>query len=277
LAGFCTTFPFKWNPVPQHGFLGLKFKIGSDTHYGWAEITVLNDFNITLHGFGYESVHDVRIEIPNTTTLVELTSFTANEEKNSVKIEWSTGAEVENAGFNLWRAEGSSGGFEKINGALIPAQGSTTAGASYVFSDTGVAEGKAYRYKLEDIEINGKSTFHAPVSVIMGTGIIEEAPSSGTICQAGHPLEFSWKSQGIKQSWIEFSGRSDFGGSRLLFPTHTRGTEAPSVLTCTPSAQQWQKAIRRMERAGKRGYWRVVGKGYDGLTYVSEAGRLSVQ
>ena len=57
---------------------------------------------------------------------------------------------------------------------LIPAQGSSTQGASYEFVDDGVQNRKTYYYKLEDIDLNGKSTMHGPVSatprLIYGVG-----------------------------------------------------------------------------------------------------------
>ncbi|MFL6514254.1 MAG: VPDSG-CTERM sorting domain-containing protein [Chthoniobacterales bacterium] len=43
------------------GFLGLKFEIGSDIHYGWANITVGSDAaypNVTLNALGYETNAD---------------------------------------------------------------------------------------------------------------------------------------------------------------------------------------------------------------------------
>ena len=48
--------------------------------------------------------------------------------------------------------------------SLIPAQGSSTQGASYEFVDTDVKNRKTYYYKLEDIDLNGTSTMHGPVS-----------------------------------------------------------------------------------------------------------------
>jgi hypothetical protein len=48
-------------PVEIHGFLGLRFKLGTDTHYGWAEVTRAPgdvQYNITLHAFGYNNTPD---------------------------------------------------------------------------------------------------------------------------------------------------------------------------------------------------------------------------
>jgi hypothetical protein len=53
------------------GYLGLKFEIGSDIHYGWANITVGADAdypNITLNALGYETNPDTpaHTEAPST-------------------------------------------------------------------------------------------------------------------------------------------------------------------------------------------------------------------
>ena len=49
---------------------------------------------------------------------------------------------------------------------LIPAQGSSTQGAGYEFIDKNVQNRKTYYYKLEDINLNGVSTFHGPESAM---------------------------------------------------------------------------------------------------------------
>jgi hypothetical protein len=97
-------------------------------------------------------------------TLIELASFTATPKSNEVILEWSTESETDNAGFNIYRSESENGQYTKINDTLIPAQGSSTQGASYEFTDKDVQNRKTYYYKLEDIDLNGTSTMHGPVS-----------------------------------------------------------------------------------------------------------------
>ena len=108
--------------------------------------------------------------LPTTTTtvqptLIQLSSFTATRGLGKVILEWTTESELDNAGFNLYRAESEEGEYLKINAALIPAKGSLTQGAIYEFVDRDVRAGKSYWYKLEDIDLNGKSTMHGPVKV----------------------------------------------------------------------------------------------------------------
>ena len=99
-------------------------------------------------------------------TFIELASFTATPFDRLVVLEWVTASEIDNAGFNLYRAEGESGEYVKLNAALIPADGSPTEGAVYQFMDEDVQNRVTYYYKLEDIDIYGKSTLHGPVSAM---------------------------------------------------------------------------------------------------------------
>lgn len=81
-------------------------------------------------------------------------------------VQWITESEIDNAGFNIYRAESADGEYEQINGALIPAEGSATERATYNFVDDDVKNGKTYYYKLEDIDLSGISTFHGPVKAV---------------------------------------------------------------------------------------------------------------
>jgi hypothetical protein len=98
------------------------------------------------------------------TTDINLSSFTALPRAGKVILQWNTEAEIDNAGFNLYRSESDNGEYIKINTLLISAQGSTTQGASYEFVDNNVQNRKTYYYKLEDIDLSGKNTIHGPVS-----------------------------------------------------------------------------------------------------------------
>ena len=49
---------------------------------------------------------------------------------------------------------------------MITAEGSPIMGADYDFFDKWVMNGKLYYYLIEDIDNNGKSTFHGPVKAV---------------------------------------------------------------------------------------------------------------
>ncbi len=96
---------------------------------------------------------------------ISLVSFTAEAgDDSNVTLRWETATEVDNAGFNLYRAETKDGAYKKINDILIPAQGNATSGAGYSFVDTPPAKG-TYYYKLEDVDYKGVSAMHGPEKV----------------------------------------------------------------------------------------------------------------
>ena len=115
---------------------------------------------------GYDHDYDdlVALVIEVQPTLINLSSFTVKANNGRIKLEWITESEIDNVGFNLYRAESESGEFLKINAVLIPANGSSTQGAAYEFTDTNVQNRKTYYYKMEDMDLNGNASIHGPVS-----------------------------------------------------------------------------------------------------------------
>jgi hypothetical protein len=97
-------------------------------------------------------------------TAVTIASFAVQPKNGIIIIRWSTSSEIDNASFNIYRAESEDGNYLKINDSLIPAKGSPIKGAFYEFADSDVHNRITYYYKLEDIDIYGKSTMHGPVS-----------------------------------------------------------------------------------------------------------------
>ena len=97
-------------------------------------------------------------------TNIELQSFYAEVSNDGVIIRWSTASEPENAGFNLYRSINENANYEKINPTIIPAKGTATSGAEYSFSDNPPQRG-TYYYKLQDIDLQGRSNYHGPISI----------------------------------------------------------------------------------------------------------------
>jgi hypothetical protein len=98
-------------------------------------------------------------------TAISLASFSATAESSAVVLRWETTSEVDNLGFNLYRAGTAGGPRALINDGLILAQapGSPT-GASYTFQDAMVLAGRTYYYWLEDLDLAGTATLHGPVT-----------------------------------------------------------------------------------------------------------------
>ncbi|MBN2392269.1 MAG: alpha amylase N-terminal ig-like domain-containing protein [Anaerolineae bacterium] len=101
-------------------------------------------------------------------TAVTLASFTAIPQDNAILITWETASEMANVGFNLYRSEAAAGPFTRLNDALIPPQfPGQVIGGIYEWLDTDVLPGVAYYYQLEDLDAEGVSTFHGPISVAL--------------------------------------------------------------------------------------------------------------
>jgi hypothetical protein len=96
---------------------------------------------------------------------VTLSSFTATPAGSSILIQWDSTTEIDNLGFNLYRANSEDGPREQLNENLIPSQApGSSVGATYSFLDESVAPGTTTYYWLEDVDTRGISTVHGPVS-----------------------------------------------------------------------------------------------------------------
>ncbi|MEM7128629.1 MAG: lamin tail domain-containing protein [Chloroflexota bacterium] len=94
-------------------------------------------------------------------TSVELASFQASDQPDGrTLIEWTTAAEIDNAGFHLYGSHSLDGPWTQINSTLIPAQGSPYEETSYSYVDDASPTDTIYYVYLEDIDMGGKSTLH---------------------------------------------------------------------------------------------------------------------
>jgi len=105
-------------------------------------------------------------EISNEPVIIELASFTATAGSEKVTLTWVTESEINNAGFNIYRSETKKGKYEKMTAKMIPAKGSASKGSEYEFIDDDVRNRQTYWYKLEDVDLNGVTTMHDPVSAM---------------------------------------------------------------------------------------------------------------
>jgi len=102
-------------------------------------------------------------------TAVDLASFGAQAGHGQVTLQWRTGSEVNNAGFNLYRATSASGQRVKVNDGLIAAKGNEASGSSYSTQDVPGYGG--FYYWLEDVDYTGLSTLHGPVQVAVRASV----------------------------------------------------------------------------------------------------------
>ena len=110
--------------------------------------------------------NDVRTDAP---LPVELTSFTAVVNKNSVELKWHTATEVNNYGFEVERIRNYELGirnWEKIG--FVNGNGNSNSSKDYSFVDKTNSKGK-YAYRLKQIDNDGKYKYSKEVEVDLGT------------------------------------------------------------------------------------------------------------
>ena len=102
-------------------------------------------------------------------TSIALVSFDALASGNAVDLRWVTGSEVNTLGFHLYRSTTPNRNeATRVTTSLIPSHGAT--GGSYRVTDTHATGPLGQRsYWLEEVELNGQTTWYGPVSVRMQT------------------------------------------------------------------------------------------------------------
>ncbi|MCS6938969.1 MAG: SpaA isopeptide-forming pilin-related protein, partial [Roseiflexus sp.] len=108
---------------------------------------------------------------PISPTAIQLTRFSAERGANGVVIRWETAAEYGTRGFYIERsASGSRSDAVRITDRLIPAKGSASSGAAYVWNDTTAAPGVRYTYWLVEETVDGSTHIYGPATSEATTG-----------------------------------------------------------------------------------------------------------
>ncbi|HEX8723343.1 MAG TPA: hypothetical protein VF736_22185, partial [Pyrinomonadaceae bacterium] len=126
------------------------------------------------------SSSDWTLDEPGPLTLARLVGFRATATEGGTVLEWKTGYEVENLGFNLYRE--SAGRLAPVNASLVAGSAlvagpgvALTAGNSYSWTD---AEGDiGARYWLEEVDLAGRATRYGPFEAVRGVAPFKGARS----------------------------------------------------------------------------------------------------
>jgi hypothetical protein len=94
---------------------------------------------------------------------VELTSFTAYVQKNSVTLNWSTASELNNNGFEVQRSLLNS---EFVTVGFVKGAGTSSLQKEYSFTDQNLSNDK-YFYRLKQIDFDGTFEYSDEVEVIV--------------------------------------------------------------------------------------------------------------
>ncbi|MBN1542823.1 T9SS type A sorting domain-containing protein, partial [candidate division KSB1 bacterium] len=98
---------------------------------------------------------------------VELSSFSASIDGNSVFLEWITESETKNLGFHIYRSESRQGDFNQITDKIIQGAGNSSSKHRYSYRDETADVGQTYYYKLADIDYSGRRTLYGPIEVTL--------------------------------------------------------------------------------------------------------------
>jgi len=79
------------------------------------------------------------------------------------KIRWTTASEVDNFGFDVFRATKESGPFECINPEPIPGAGTTDETTDYLHVDDSIDPRQEYYYYVESISMQGERRRFTPI------------------------------------------------------------------------------------------------------------------
>jgi peptidase C25-like protein len=180
-------------------------------------------------------------------TEVRLVSFDAARYPRGVLVQWRTGYEIDNLGFNLYRE--INGVRTRVNTTLIAGSGLqagqggvVTAEHAYARWDLdAVAADATVTYWLEDVEFDGRTTSHGPVTPAVGE--LQETPAdSAELGDIGNAAD-------SRRIFFNYSDDPVQPGARAIAP-HV----APEV------ARQWALAAEATVKVGvrKRGWYRVT-------------------
>ncbi|MGH7491319.1 MAG: Ig-like domain-containing protein, partial [bacterium] len=104
-------------------------------------------------------------------TPVQMQAFTATTiARNRIQLDWQTAAEINSAGFDVLRSRSRSGDYERINSTLVPVNKE----GRYSYVDTEVQANERYYYQLEEIDLQGNTTLHGPISATASTPLTFE-------------------------------------------------------------------------------------------------------
>ena len=159
------------SPTPPSGTIDLIFPNGNTISNlpGSIPLSIQTSGNVTLGSYtitvqgtspgGAPPVHRRTISL-DVIVPVELTSFTANTDKNDVILTWNTATEVNNQGFEIQRK--TSGEYERVG--FVEGNGTTTEVQNYFFRDKDLLSGN-YTYRLKQMDFDGSFAYSPEVEI----------------------------------------------------------------------------------------------------------------
>ena len=92
---------------------------------------------------------------------VELSAFTANVNKNTVTLNWTTESELNNNGFEIQRKFGDD---QYVTIGIVQGAGTTTQRTNYSYTDVDLVDGN-YTYRLKQVDFSGRYEYSNEIFV----------------------------------------------------------------------------------------------------------------
>ena len=126
--------------------------------------------------------------VPIDPLAVTVDSFDVTVGADHMLVSWQTSSEIDNVGFNLYRA--TDPGVPQDLLAFVPSQApGSNQGFSYEWTDSDVVAGQTYYYWLEEIALNGTLAMHGPISILYQVPTAVTMNAFSTQTTAGSPVQ----------------------------------------------------------------------------------------
>jgi hypothetical protein len=162
-----------WNAFPTTN------NIGKDSKAPVAKYPYFYQFNSLAAGVSPRAMA--------TPLAVELSEFACQSGDEGITLIWQTASEKDNYQWLIERSISPTEDFQNIK--TIEAEGGSSVGRSYSYTDAEVLPNTTYYYRLGDKDLNGQVTWHGPVMAVSGGLVYDKLqlmpchpnPSSGAV------------------------------------------------------------------------------------------------
>jgi hypothetical protein len=162
-----------WNAFPTNN------NIGKDSKAPVAKYPYFYQFNSLAAGVSPRAMA--------TPLAVELSEFACQSGDEGITLIWQTASEKDNYQWLIERSISPNEDFQNIK--TIEAEGGSSVGRSYSYTDAEVLPNTTYYYRLGDKDLNGQVTWHGPVMAVSGGLVYDKLqlmpchpnPSSGAV------------------------------------------------------------------------------------------------
>ncbi len=150
---------------------GSSWAIAQDTDYHLFTVRLNIDDAGQNSGLSWNTIASAIMDAADQSTIesyyggsdvslpVELATFSAKQDGNSVNLLWATESESNNLGFILER-RGATTDWVKIASYIthttLQGKGTTSERSNYAYTDAGLQAGESYSYRLSDVSVNGE-------------------------------------------------------------------------------------------------------------------------